>query len=104
MTGRMFGGERGAGGAGGRGRAGRKGGDADERGSKVTPPPEEKKKPVSAEVRSQRRGGSGLVVPGETPRQRKRSRREIEVKEEESRVEREKREDGKRGKQTGGIN
>lgn len=60
MTGRMFGGERGAGGArGGEGRAGRKGGDADERGSKVTPPPEEMKKPVSAEVRSQRRGEAG---------------------------------------------
>ena len=64
MTGRLFGvaqGAGGAGGAGGRGeerarKEGRKEGEAEERGSEVTPLPEEKENPASAEVRSQRRG------------------------------------------------
>ena len=70
MTGRMCGAERG-GGAGGEGggrrRAGRgaggKGGEETGRsrgeGSKMTPPPEEEKTPVSAEVQSQRLGKRG---------------------------------------------
>lgn len=96
MTGRMFGGERGGGGRGGRGRRGRDGEQSD---------PTARGK-EAASIRGGARpetGGSGPVVPGETPRQRKRSGREIEVKEEEGRVAREKRENGKRGKQTGRI-
>lgn len=55
MTGRMFGGERGREAPGG-GRRGRGGRGRRRGGSKVTPQPEEKKTPASAEVRSPRRG------------------------------------------------
>lgn len=90
----MCGGEREAGGAPAgeerAGKEGRKEGEAEERGSKVTPSPEEKKKPVSAEVQNPR-SGSG-VVPGETLRP---AAGDVEVKEKEGQ------EIGKRGGRLG---
>ena len=104
MTARMFGRERGS----GRRREEQDGRERKrrkrqkprvERGCQVTPLPEEEKKPVSAEARSQSRGSA--VVPGDRPGQRERSSREIEVKgTKESRVDRKRiRKRKKKGKQ-----
>lgn len=103
MTGRMFGGERGAGGARGGGEGGEERGRRRREGEQSDPTARGNEETSVRGGAQPETGGSGLV-PGETPRQRKRSRREIEVKEEERRVEREKRENGERGKQTGRIN